>query len=63
MTNEQRAAYIKDLLKERAAYERRGNSIGVQEVDDELRKIGAASDIPVRAAEKRPAAKRTKEKR
>lgn len=63
MTNEQRAAYIKDLLKERAAYERRGNTDGVTDVDDELRKIGAAADIPARTAEKRPAAKRAKEKR
>ena len=63
VTNEQRSALITALLKERAGYEKRGNATGVAEVNEELRKIGATGEIPVSAAEKRPAVKRAKEKR
>lgn len=63
VSNEQRSAHIKALLQERAGYEKRGNTNGVAEVNEELRKIGATGEIQVAAAEKRPAAKRGKEKR
>jgi len=63
ISNEQRAAYIKALLQERAGYEKRGNANGVAEVDEELRTIGSAGAIPVAKAEKRPAVKRNKETR
>lgn len=57
MTNEQRAAHIKALLHERSIYEKRGNTTGVTEVDEELRKIGHEAAAPQKRAERRPAAR------
>lgn len=57
MTNEQRAAQIKALLHERSVYEKRGNAVGVAEVDDELRKIGHEGATPAKRAERRPSAR------
>ena len=63
LSNEQRTAHIKALLQERAGYEKRKNANGVAEVNEELRKIGAAGEIPSVKAEKRPAAKSSRETR
>lgn len=53
MTDEKRAGYIRALLKERAGAEQYGRTDKVAEIDDELRRLGAASVAPVKRAAKR----------
>lgn len=60
MTNEQRAAHIKALLHERSVYEKRGNTSGVAEVNDELRKVGHEGATTISRAERRPSSRTRK---
>ncbi len=57
MTNEQRAAQIKALLHERTIYEKRGDTTGVNEVNEQLRAYGHDAATPQKRAERRPAAR------
>lgn len=54
-TNEQRAAQIRALLKERAGYVTRGLEDRVALVDAQLRALGHEAEKPSERAEKRPA--------
>jgi hypothetical protein len=60
VTNEQRAAHIRALLHERSVYEKRGNTHGVAEVNEELRKFGHEGAPEHRRAERRPSARTRK---
>jgi hypothetical protein len=62
ISEEARKRYIKALLEERAAYVANSLDKRVEDVDAELRNIGAEGEIPSARAEKRPAASRTKKK-
>lgn len=57
MTNEQRASLIAALIHERTIYEKRGNTTGVAEVDEQLRAYGHEGTTPQKRAERRPAAR------
>ena len=52
-SNEQRAAYIAALRRERENHERAGNDTGVQDVNVELRRVEGEPN-PRKRAEKRP---------
>lgn len=54
-TNEERAATIQALLKERWGYEVRGLKERVAEVNRILRRLGHEAEKPSERAEKRPA--------
>jgi hypothetical protein len=60
VTSEQRAAYIKGLLDERAGYEKRGDTDRVNEVNEQLRRLGHDAETPAKRAERRPAARTRK---
>lgn len=53
MTDKQREQKIRALLEERRGYEVNGNKERVEQVDEELRKLGAAGATPVRRATRR----------
>lgn len=53
MTDEQREAKIKALLKERRGYELRDEKDRVAQVDAELRRLGAEGAAPAKRATKR----------
>lgn len=57
MTNEQRASLIAALIHERTIYEKRGNTTGVNEVNQQLRALGHEGTTPQKRAERRPAAR------
>lgn len=53
MTDEQRKDRIRSLLEERRGYVMRGLNDRVQQVDAELRLLGAGGRTPQRRAERR----------
>ena len=55
MTDEQRAAYIRGLLKERANAEKYGRKDRLEAVDAELARLGMAAAAPAKRAAKRKA--------
>lgn len=57
MTDEQKRAYIKALLMERAGYVQYGRTDRVKDVDEELRRMGHDTKPPAKRATKmtRPA--------
>lgn len=55
MTNEQREAYIKGLLVEKANYERTGDTDNVAHVAAELKRVGHEATPPARRAQTRKA--------
>jgi hypothetical protein len=55
MTDEERANYIRSLIREKESYVIREDEGGVERVDDELRRLGALAEPPAKRAVKRPA--------
>lgn len=53
MTEEDRAAVIASLVRERDSYERQGKTDRVAAVDAELARLGRTGKAPARRAEKR----------
>ena len=53
MTDEKRADLIRSLLQERRGYEARGDKARVEEVDAELRRLGAEGVAPAKRATRR----------
>ena len=53
MTDEQRAAYIRALLKERAGLVAYGKADRVEGIDAELRRLGVEAAPPAKRAAKR----------
>lgn len=60
MTSEQRAAYIRGLLDERAGYESRGETDRANQVNEQLRLLGHEAATPQKRSEKRPAGRTRK---
>ena len=58
MTDEERGAYIKALIEEKAACERGHKTGRVQDIEKELRRLGALAEPKIERAQKRPAAPR-----
>lgn len=56
MSNEDRAAYIKALLRERRSCEVRGLEARLPLIDKELRRLGHEAAPPEHRAERRPSA-------
>ena len=52
VTDEQRAAHIAALIRERDGYERYGRADRVAAVDEELRRLGGEGERPGRRATK-----------
>lgn len=55
MTDQQTAAYIAALLKERRGAVQYGRADRVEAIDSELRRLGAAGEVPAKRASKRKA--------
>jgi hypothetical protein len=55
MTDQERQAYAKALMREREGYVRAGDDERVAGVDAELRRIGADGTPPSQRASRRPA--------
>ena len=60
MNDEQKSDYIKSLLEERRYCERWGEDDRVKAINAELRKVGHEAAAPVKRAESRPRATKTK---
>lgn len=60
MQDEQKAAYIKSLLEERAYCVRWNETDRVKAIDAELKKAGHEAKTPEKRAESRPRATRSK---
>lgn len=60
MTDQQKADYIKALIKERGSCEKRGLTDRVMDIDAELKKVGYEAKTPAKRAESRPRVTRTK---
>jgi hypothetical protein len=53
MSDEERAGKIRALLEERHGYEQRGDTVGVSDVDTQLRLLGAEGTPKAQRAAKR----------
>ena len=62
MSDERLQDYITALLRERDGYERANNKTGVDEVNAELTRVGATSEVPAKRAAKRPASQKASSK-